>query len=165
MGAGDRQLPAGEAGEIAIRSAANIKGYWRNPAATEAAFNADGYFLTGDIGYLDEDGYLFIVDRKKEIIIRGGENISAAEVEAECYACPSVAEAAVFGAPDERLGEVPVAVIYVKSALSEGDLRQFLDGRIAKFKIPERFIFSDEPLPRLGTGKIDRRALKAQFAH
>jgi len=165
LGTGDRQLSPGEAGEIAIRSAANIKGYWRNPTATDAAFNADGYFLTGDIGYLDEDGYLFIVDRKKEIIIRGGENISAAEVEAECYACPSVAEAAVFGAPDERLGEVPVAVIHAKAALTEGELRQFLDGRIAKFKIPERFIFSDEPLPRLGTGKIDRRALKAQFAH
>ena len=121
---------------------------------------------TGDIGYLDEDGYLFIVDRKKEIIIRGGENISAAEVEAECYACPSVAEAAVFGAPDERLGEVPVAVIHAKAAtLSEDELRAFLDGRLAKFKIPERIIFSAEPLPRLGTGKIDRRALKAQYAH
>ena len=76
---------------------------------------ADGYVRTGDIGYLDEDGYLFIVDRKKEIIIRGGENISAAEVEAEFYACPAVAEAAVFGAPDERLGEVPVAVVHVKN--------------------------------------------------
>jgi len=71
----------------------------------------------------------------------------------------------VFGAPDERLGEVPVAVIHVKSALSEAELRQFLDGRIARFKMPERIIFSAEPLPRLGTGKIDRRALKAQFAH
>jgi acyl-CoA synthetase (AMP-forming)/AMP-acid ligase II len=165
LGADDLPLPTGEAGEIAIRSAANIKGYWCNPEATAAAFTADGYFRTGDIGYLDEDGYLFIVDRKKEIIIRGGENISAAEVEAECYACPAVAEAAVFGAPDERLGEVPVAVIYAKTTLSEGELRRFLDGRIAKFKIPERIIFSDEPLPRLGTGKIDRRALKAQFAH
>src|SRR5437763_563838 len=165
LGGDDRPLAPGQPGEIAIRSAANIKGYWRNPEATAAAFTGDGYFRTGDIGYLDEDGYLFIVDRKKEIIIRGGENISAAEVEAECYACPSVAEAAVFGAPHDRLGEVPVAVIYVKSALSEGELRQFLDGRIAKFKIPERIIFSDEPLPRLGTGKIDRRALKAQFAH
>jgi len=165
LGPDDRPLPTGEGGEIAIRSAANIKGYWANPEATAEAFTADGYFRTGDIGYLDEDGYLFIVDRKKEIIIRGGENISAAEVEAECYACPSVAEAAVFGAPDERLGEVPVAVIHVKSTLTEGELRQFLDGRIAKFKIPERIIFSDEPLPRLGTGKIDRRALKAQFAH
>jgi acyl-CoA synthetase (AMP-forming)/AMP-acid ligase II len=167
LDAADRHLPPGEVGEIAIRSAANIKAYWRNPAATEAAFTSDGHFRTGDIGYLDEDGYLFIVDRKKEIIIRGGENISAAEVEAECYACPAVAEAAVFGAPDERLGEVPMAVIHVKNgeALGEADLRAFLDGRIAKFKIPERIIFSDEPLPRLGTGKIDRRALKAQFAH
>jgi acyl-CoA synthetase (AMP-forming)/AMP-acid ligase II len=167
LDAADRNLPPGEVGEIAIRSAANIKAYWRNPAATEAAFTIDGHFRTGDIGYLDEDGYLFIVDRKKEIIIRGGENISAAEVEAECYACPAVAEAAVFGAPDERLGEVPMAVIHVKNgeALGEADLRTFLDGRIAKFKIPERIIFSDEPLPRLGTGKIDRRALKAQFAH
>jgi acyl-CoA synthetase (AMP-forming)/AMP-acid ligase II len=165
LGADDRQLPAGEVGEIGIRTAANIKGYWRNPDATATAFTADGYLRTGDVGYLDEDEYLFIVDRKKEIIIRGGENISAAEVEAECYACDAVAEAAVFGAPDDRLGEVPVAVIHAKSALTEGELRQFLDGRIARFKIPERFIFSDEPLPRLGTGKIDRRALKAQYAN
>jgi acyl-CoA synthetase (AMP-forming)/AMP-acid ligase II len=165
LGTGDRLLATGETGEIGIRTAANIKGYWRNPEATRALFTDDGYVRTGDIGYLDEDGYLFIVDRKKEIIIRGGENISAAEVEAECYACPAVAEAAVFGAPDERLGEVPVAVIHVKSALSEAELRQFLDGRIARFKMPERIIFSVEPLPRLGTGKIDRRALKAQFAH
>ena len=165
LGPGDRLLPAGEVGEIGIRTAANIKCYWRNPEATAATISPDGWVRTGDIGYLDEDGYLFIVDRKKEIIIRGGENISAAEVEAECYACSAVAEAAVFGAPDERLGEVPVAVIHAKSALTEGELRQFLDGRIAKFKIPERFIFSVEPLPRLGTGKIDRRALKAQFAH
>ena len=165
LGAGDSLLAAGEVGEIGIRSAANITGYFRNPEATAATISPDGWVRTGDIGYLDEDDYLFIVDRKKEIIIRGGENISAAEVEAECYACDAVAEAAVFGAPDDRLGEVPVAVIHAKSALTEGELRQFLDGRIARFKIPERIIFSDEPLPRLGTGKIDRRALKAQFAH
>ena len=165
LGAGDRLLATGETGEIGIRTAANIKGYFRNPEATEETISPDGWVRTGDVGYLDEDGYLFIVDRKKEIIIRGGENISADEVEAECYACPAVAEAAVFGAPDERLGEVPVAVIHVKSALSEAELRRFLDGRIARFKMPERIIFSVEPLPRLGTGKIDRRALKAQFAH
>jgi len=165
LGSGDEPLKSGEVGEIGIRTAANIKCYWQNPEATEATISPDGWVRTGDVGYIDDDGYLFIVDRKKEIIIRGGENISAAEVEAECYACPSVAEAAVFGAPDERLGEVPVAVIHARAALSEEDLRQFLDGRIAKFKIPARFIFSDEPLPRLGTGKIDRRALKAQFAH
>jgi acyl-CoA synthetase (AMP-forming)/AMP-acid ligase II len=167
LGAGDRPLPAGETGEIGIRSAANIKCYWENPEATAAAFSSDGYVRTGDMGYLDEDGYLFIVDRKKEIIIRGGENISAAEVEAECYSCPSVAEAAVFGAPDERLGEVPVAVVHLKNGerLAEEELRAFLDGKLARFKIPERIIISAVPLPRLGTGKIDRRALKAQYAN
>ena len=166
LGAGDRHLPAGEVGEIGIRTAANIKCYWRNPQATAEAISPEGYIRTGDVGYLDEDGYLFIVDRKKEIIIRGGENISAAEVEAACYDCPSVAEAAVFGAPDERLGEVPVAVIFVKDGeqLDETGLHAFLDGKLAKFKIPERIIFADSPLPRLGTGKIDRRALKAQFS-
>jgi acyl-CoA synthetase (AMP-forming)/AMP-acid ligase II len=165
LGEGERHLPAAETGEIAIRSAAIMKCYWQAPEATAALFTPDGYVRTGDIGYLDEDGYLFIVDRKKDIIIRGGENISAAEVEAACYACTDVAEAAVFAAPDERLGEVPVAVIHAKIALAEQDLRAFLEGRIAKFKVPERFIFSPEPLPRLGTGKIDRRALKAQYAN
>jgi long-chain acyl-CoA synthetase len=164
LGEADKHLGVGEIGEIGIRSAANIKYYWQNPEATDAAFTADGYVRTGDIGYLDEDGYLFIVDRKKEIIIRGGENISAAEVEAACYACEDIAEVSVFGAPDERLGEVPVAVIYAKAALSEDELRQFLEQRIARFKIPDRFIFSPEPLPRLGTGKIDRPSLKAQYA-
>lgn len=166
LGAGDHHLPSCEIGEIAFRSAANIKGYWRNPAATKEAFTSDGWLRTGDVGYLDEDGYLFIVDRKKEIIIRGGENISAAEVEAECYACPAIAEVAVFGAPDERLGEVPIAVIHLKNgeAFGEAELRAFLDGRLAKFKIPERIVLSAEPLPKLGTGKIDRRALKAQYA-
>jgi acyl-CoA synthetase (AMP-forming)/AMP-acid ligase II len=166
LGAGDRHLPSGEVGEIGIRTAANIKGYWRNPEATAEALTADGTVRTGDVGYIDEDGYLFIVDRKKEIIIRGGENISAAEVEAECYACHSVAEAAVFGVADERLGEVPVAIIHLKRGeeLDEPGLRAFLDGKLAKFKIPERIVFSPEPLPRLGTGKIDRRALKSQYA-
>jgi steroid-24-oyl-CoA synthetase len=165
LGANDRHLPTGEVGEIGIRSASNIKCYWEMPEATAALFTPDGYVRTGDIGYLDEDGYLFIVDRKKEIIIRGGENISAAEVEAECYACPDVAEVAVFGAPDERLGEVPVAVVHTRNGLSENDLRGFLEARLAKFKIPARFIFRAEPLPRLGTGKIDRRSLKSQYAH
>jgi acyl-CoA synthetase (AMP-forming)/AMP-acid ligase II len=166
LGENDTRLESNETGEIAIRSAANIKGYWQNRQATEELFTADGFVRTGDVGYLDEDGYLFIVDRKKEIIIRGGENISAAEVEAELYACPRVAEVSVFGAPDERLGEVPVAIVLATDGeqLDEDDLRIFLDGRLAKFKIPERIIFADAPLPRLGTGKIDRRALKAKYA-
>jgi len=166
LGENDRQLPSAETGEIAIRSAANIQGYWRNEEATRDLFTADGFVRTGDVGFFDEDGYLFIVDRKKEIIIRGGENISAAEVEAELYACPKVAEVSVFGAPDERLGEVPVAIVLPTDgqSLDEDDLRTFLDGRLAKFKIPERIIFAEAPLPRLGTGKIDRRALKSQYA-
>jgi acyl-CoA synthetase (AMP-forming)/AMP-acid ligase II len=166
LGGGDQHLAAGEVGEIGIRTAANIKCYWRNPQATAETITPEGFIRTGDVGYLDEDGYLFIVDRKKEIIIRGGENISAAEVEAACYDCAAVAEAAVFGAPDERLGEVPVAVIYVKDGeeLDETGLQAFLDGKLAKFKIPGRIIISATSLPRLGTGKIDRRALKAQYA-
>ena len=164
LGANDAHLPSGERGEIAIRSAANIKCYWEDPEATKAAFTLDGYVRTGDVGYIDEDGYLFIVDRKKDIIIRGGENIACAEVEAEIYACPAVAEASVFATPDDRLGEVPVAVIYPyeDSGLTDEELKAFLEPRIAAFKIPARFIFVDQPLPKLGTGKIDRVAIKAQ---
>jgi acyl-CoA synthetase (AMP-forming)/AMP-acid ligase II len=164
LGEGDRHLRPNEIGEIGIRTAANVSGYWRNPQATAELFTADHFVRTGDVGYLDEDGYLFIVDRKKDIIIRGGENISSAEVEAEFYACPAVAEVSVFGAADERLGEVPVAVVHCKSRIGEDELRAFVEPRLAKFKIPERIVFADAPLPRLGTGKIDRRAVKAQFA-
>ena len=164
FGEGDRHLPTGDRGEIAIRSAANFKGYWRDPEATSATLTSDGFVRTGDIGYLDEDGYLFIVDRKKEIIIRGGENISTAEVEAACYGHPDVAEVAVFGAPDERLGEVPIAIVHPRGELTQETLRQFLESSVAAFKVPARFIFSTEPLPRLGTGKIDRIALKAKYA-
>jgi len=166
LGEGDTHLGPGQRGEIAIRSAANIKGYWKNPGATAEAFTADDYLKTGDVGYVDEDGYLFIVDRKKDIIIRGGENISAADVEAALYGCEGIAEAAVFGVPDDRLGEIPVAILHRRegSSISEEDLRDFLNGRLAAFKVPGRMIFSDEPLPRLGTGKIDRVALKQQYA-
>ena len=165
LGEDDVHLPTGQSGEIGIRSAANIKCYWRNPEATDALFTRDGYVRTGDVGYLDEDGYLFIVDRKKDIIIRGGENIACAEVEAEIYSCPAVAEVSVFGLPDERLGEVPVAIIFLhkESPITEVELRAFLEPRIAAFKMPTQFIFSDEPLPKLGTGKIDRLAIKALY--
>ncbi|MDQ3246035.1 MAG: acyl--CoA ligase [Pseudomonadota bacterium] len=166
LGEGDRHLPTGERGEVGIRSAANISCYWRSPEATAAAFADDGFLRTGDVGYLDEDGYLFIVDRKKDIIIRGGENIACAEVEAALYACDDVAEAAVFGIPCARLGEMPVAVVHVNagSQLDEGRLRAFLEGRIAAFKVPERIVLSEQPLPRLGTGKIDKVAIRAEHA-
>jgi long-chain acyl-CoA synthetase len=164
LGDGDRHLPAGERGEIAIRSAANIRGYWRDEAATRAAFTADGYFRTGDIGYLDGDDYLFIVDRKKDIIIRGGENISAQEVEAAIYAHPAVSEAAVFGVPDERLGEVPAAVVYCeKGGVDVDTLLGFLADQIAPFKLPTHVWFHDEPLPKLGTGKIDKVELRERY--
>jgi acyl-CoA synthetase (AMP-forming)/AMP-acid ligase II len=164
LGDGDRHLPTGARGEVAIRAASNIRGYWRDEAATKAAFTADGYLKTGDIGYLDEDGYLFIVDRKKDIIIRGGENIAAQEVEAAIYAHPAVSEAAVFGVADERLGEVPVALLYCeKGGLDADALLAFLAGRLAPFKLPARILFSERPLPKLGTGKIDKVSLRAQY--
>ena len=107
-----KPVPQGEHGEVCIRTVANFSGYWNRPDATAAAITADGYFRTGDLGYLDPDGYLYIVDRKKDIIIRGGENISCQEVEAAIYEHAAVAECAVFGLPDERLGEVVGAIAY-----------------------------------------------------
>ena len=164
LGEGDRHLPPGERGEIAIRSAANIKGYWRDPEATRAAFTADGYLKTGDIGYLDEDDYLFIVDRKKDIIIRGGENISAQEVEAAIYTHPGVSEAAVFGIADERLGEVPAAAIYSEEgSIDEAELGAFLAEHIAQYKLPVFYWFTEAPLPKLGTGKIDKVGLRERY--
>ena len=163
-GAG-RPVAQGDRGEVAIRSICNFKEYWGRPDATAAAFTDDGYFLTGDIGYLDEDGYLFIVDRKKDIIIRGGENISCQEVEAALYENASVAEAAVFGLPDERFGEVPGAVVYIREGevMDVEALCEFLTTRIAAFKVPQRIWLSDAPLPRLGTEKIDKVSLRAAY--
>jgi acyl-CoA synthetase (AMP-forming)/AMP-acid ligase II len=165
LGEGDRHLPPFERGEIGIRTAANIRGYWNDPEATAAAFTADGYLRTGDIGYLDEDEYLFIVDRKKDIIIRGGENISCQEVEAAIYAHPSVSEASVFGIPDERLGEVPAAAVYceVDRDLTGEALRDFLKDKVAAYKIPVKIWIHDEPLVKLGTGKIDKKVLRDRY--
>ena len=160
-----RELAAGQIGEVSIRSIANFLGYWNNPKATAEAIMPDGYFRTGDLGYLDEDGYLFIVDRKKDIIIRGGENISCIEVEQAIYAHPDIAEASVFGVPDEKFGELPTGVYLVKEGrnLSEDDLRAFLQAHIAPFKVPVRLWQEHETLPRLGTEKVDKRALRARY--
>jgi len=162
--AGDK-VPPGERGEIAIRSVCNFREYWHRPDATAAAFSKDGYFLSGDIGYLDADGYLFIVDRKKDIIIRGGENISCQEVEAAIYEHPLVAEAAVFGLADERFGEVPGAVVYLHpgDTCTESELQDFLRHHIAAFKVPARIWIAGDPLPRLGTEKIDKVGLRARY--
>ena len=163
LGPGDFHLGRNERGEIAIRGACNFRGYWNDPEATRAAFTADGYFRTGDVGYLDEDDYLFIVDRKKDIIIRGGENISSQEVEAACYSHPSVSEASVFGIADERLGEVPAAVVYSEDGMSEEALLSFLEEKIARFKLPGHVWIHSEPLPKLGTGKIDKVSLRERY--
>jgi acyl-CoA synthetase (AMP-forming)/AMP-acid ligase II len=159
------KVAAGERGEVAIRSICNFREYWHRPDATAAAFSKHGYFLTGDIGYLDEDGYLFIVDRKKDIIIRGGENISCQEVEAAIYEHPLVAEAAVFGLPDERFGEVPGAVVHFHDGetVDEAALQGFLCEHIAAFKVPARIWIAPDPLPRLGTEKIDKVGLRAKY--
>jgi long-chain acyl-CoA synthetase len=158
-------VPQGARGEIGIRSIANFNGYWNNEAATQEAFTADGFFRSGDIGYLDEDGYLFIVDRKKDIIIRGGENISCPEVEAAAYEHEAIAELSVFGINDERYGEVPGLVYHTKAGIevSPEDLKQFLSDRLAPFKVPVYFWCEPEPLPRLGTQKIDRVTLRREY--
>jgi long-chain acyl-CoA synthetase len=159
-------LPAGEVGEIAIRSICNFRGYHGNPEATAAAIRPDGFVLTGDLGRIDTDGYLFVVDRKKDIIIRGGENIACVEVEQAIYAHPAVAEVSVFGLPDPHYGEVPVAVWHAKNGheLGEEALRAHVAGRIAAYKVPVRIWREETPLPRLGTEKIDKRALKARYS-
>lgn len=161
-------LPQGERGEVCLRTIANFKGYYRNDEATAAAFTKDGYFRSGDIGYLDEDGYLYIVDRKKDIIIRGGENISCIEVEEAIYAHDSIAECSVFGLPEERYGEIPATVYFCKAGqnITKEELRAFLLAHIAPFQVPalEHIWQSDAPLVRLGTQKIDKRTVRTQFA-
>jgi len=161
-------LAQGEIGEVCIRSVANFLGYWRNEEATQKAFTKDQFFRTGDLGYLDEDGYLFVVDRKKDIIIRGGENISCIEVEDAIYAHSDISECSVFGLPDERMGEVPAAVILTKDgreAVTPAALREFLLTHIAPFKVPleEHIFVVHETLPRLGTQKVDKKLLREQY--
>ena len=165
LGEDGTSLQTGSVGEIGIRTIANFLGYWRNDEATAEAVTDDLFFRTGDLGYLDEDGYLFIVDRKKDIIIRGGENIACIEVEEAIYAHPDVAECCVFGVPDDRLGEVPGAVYLPRDGktLEKDDLREYLAEHIAGFKVPQHLWIADEQLPRLGTQKVDKRALKAQY--
>ena len=160
------KLPTGEIGEVSIRTVANFLGYWDNREATQEAFTEDMYFRTGDLGRLDEDGYLFIVDRKKDIIIRGGENISCLEVEEAIYAHDDVAECSVFGLPDDRYGEIVGAVYLTRdgASLSEAELAAFLETHLPPFKRPAHIWQEHGSLPRLGTQKIDRKALREQYS-
>src|SRR5207302_8082734 len=152
-------------GEVVIRGDNVMDGYYKEPEAT-AAIITDGWLHTGDMAVWDEENYVHIVDRKKDIIISGGENISSIEVERAIVSHPAVFECAVVAAPDDRWGEVPAAFIVLKAdqaldeALDEARLCEFLRGRIARFKIPRRFQFSHTPLPKTGTGKILKRELK-----
>ncbi len=159
------EVAQGGVGEVCIRSVCNFEGYWTNEAATKAAFFDNGYFRSGDLGYLDEDGYLFIVDRKKDIIIRGGENISCQEVEAAIYEHAEVNECAVFGLPDERLGECVGAVVWTKpgSSVTADDLASFLAARLAPYKVPCQIWMSNDALPKLGSEKIDKVSLRTRY--
>jgi acyl-CoA synthetase (AMP-forming)/AMP-acid ligase II len=141
-----------------------FKGYWRDPDATAAAF-AGGWFHTGDIGVLDEDGYLSIVDRLKDMIVSGGENIASSEVERALYEHGSVAEVAVVGRPDERWGEVPVAFVVAApgTTASPDELVEHCRDRLAKFKVPKDVVLIDE-LPRNPSGKVLKRELRGRVS-
>jgi len=157
-------LPPNTVGEIATRSASNMAGYWKLDAATAATVDAEGWLRTGDAGYLDEDGYLFIHDRVKDMIISGGENIYPAEVESAVYGHPAVAEVAVIGVPDDKWGEAVKAVVALKpGAEPDADsIIAFARTRIAAFKAPKTVDFIDV-LPRNPSGKILRRELRAPY--
>ena len=151
-------------GEIVIKSPANMVGYWMNQEATDEVFNDDGWFRSGDLGYID-DGFVYIVDRVKDMVIRGGENISCIEVETAIYAHPSVQEAAVFGIPEERLGETLCVAICLKPSmeLSEQELKDFLHNKLAAFKIPSLMQIAYEELPRVASGKFSKTQLRDIF--
>ena len=157
-------LKPGEIGEICFKSPANLRCYWNDPAATADVFLESGWLKTGDIGMMDEDGFIYIKDRAKDMIIRGGENIGCKEVEDAIYEHPDVFEVAVFGLPEERLGEQVAAVVMLRQdkSLSEKELQDFLSGRLARFKIPSLIWMQYEPLPRGATAKIFKKKIREE---
>ena len=159
------ELDASQRGELWLRGPNVMKGYLNRPDATAEAIT-DGWFRTGDVAEIDAHGWVYIRDRIKDVVIRGGENIHCSEVEATIYELDEVAEAAVFGVPDERLGEeVAAAVVLVPGAeLDEAALAAHLEGRLARFKHPRHVWFLDEPLPRNANGKFLKRELRERFA-
>lgn len=152
-------LPEGERGEILIGGPSLFGGYWNLPEADKESF-LDGWFKTGDVGYIDEQEYVYIVDRIKDLVIRGGENIGCAEVEGALLEHENIIEASVYAVPDERLGEEVGATVYCNGDLSEHLIHDFLKERIAAFKVPRYIVFSAEPLLRIASGKIDKRMIR-----
>ncbi len=159
----DLQPDSGEAGEVIARANVVMAGYWRQPEATEAVI-VDGWFHTGDMATRDSEGYIEVVDRKKDLIISGGENISSIEVEGLLYKHPSVLEAAIVAAPDQRWGEIPYAIVVLKpgAKATEDELIEFCREHLAHFKCPKRVDFI-ETLPRTATGKIQKNILRERY--
>lgn len=157
-------LPPGTVGELWARGPMIVRGYWNKPDATAETF-VEGWVRTGDLARLDEEGFLFIVDRAKDMVIRGGENIYSIEVENALYEHPAVTDAAVIGLPHKTLGEEPVAVVHLAPGeqATEGELKDLVRARLAPFKVPVRIMFVAETLPRNANGKILKRELKALF--
>ena len=158
-------LPIGTIGELWARGPNVVKGYWNKPQATAETF-IDGWVKTGDLATLDEEGFCTIVDRKKDILIRGGENIYCIEVESALYEHPAVMDAAVIGRPHRVLGEEPVAIVHCKagSSVSEVGLKAWVAERLAAFKVPVLICFEAETLPRNANGKIIKSELRKRLA-
>ncbi|WP_187192275.1 class I adenylate-forming enzyme family protein [Cupriavidus metallidurans] len=160
-----RALPPGEVGELLVRGANVVHSYWNKPEATAKTF-VDGWLHTGDVARIDEDGFLYIVDRMKDMLIRGGENIYCIEVESTLYDHPAIMDAAVVGIPHRTLGEEPGAVVSLKPGMkaTEAELQEFVRARLAAFKVPVRVIVLEEMLPRNPNGKILKSNLRKLFA-
>lgn len=156
-----RPLPAGQRGELLVRGTSVFKGYWNRPDTQASAFIGD-WFRTGDVALIDEEGYLFIVDRIKDLIIRGGENIGCGQVEAALLTHPDVEEAAVYAVPDERLGEEVGATVYGSPTLTADALRAFLADKLARFEVPRYIVLAAKPLPRTPSGKILKREIRGE---
>lgn len=156
--------PTGERGEICIKGPSVMKGYWNQPDATAEAIDSEGWFHSGDIGYLDEDGFLFVVDRLKDMVISGGENVYPAEVESVLFQHPRIADVAIIGSSDERWGEAVTAVVVCAEGedLALEDLRDWGGERLARYKLPTRLHIVDE-LPRTSSGKVLKYELRVQF--
>lgn len=161
VGPDGREVPPGERGELQVRGASIFHGYLNRPDANALTFDGE-WMKTGDVAYMDADGFVYIVDRIKDLVIRGGENIGCGGVEAALLEHPDVIEACVYGVPDERLGEEVAATVFSTVPVDDAELRTFLAARIARFAIPRYFHHSREPLPRTATGKIFKRELRAQ---